>query len=831
MEARYHCGDEERRALVDASPLNGIDFIEVVDSEAPTEDLRQKLLALHCLKPVAGLTVDHGRLEGGVRILDVKILWAFPLDAPPGDLAALNPAEQSFFATYRAADPQRDRILILRTDSSGDFSTYRLVLEEPGSGGDAPTDFDPRLSSVEFSFKVECSSDFDCKQEVASPPDAFPRPPIDYLAKDYASFRRLIFDRMAALAPQWQERNPADQGVALVELMAYSADRLSYFQDAVATEAYLGTARRRTSVRRHARMVDYPMHEGSNARSWVHLEVGAVGSLVLPGPDPAAGTPGTALSTAVEELSVAEAPEKLSQAVAANAVVFETLHDVTLRPAHNRMSFYTWSNRECSLPTGATEATLAEQDGIEVGMFLVFEEVLSPRTGTAADADPRHRHVVRLTRVRPRTDPLNGEQVTDISWDAADALPFPLYISARTDDSHGALYVEDVSVARGNLVLADSGLTIGGETLGPVPADGAAFEPLLAEGPVTQAVPLPQGFGGEEDRVPAAAFFATTPAQAAPAVQLASSGEIWRPRRDLLASDRFQTEMVVEVDDEGRAHLRFGNDVHGARPDAGEIFTARYRVGNGTGGNIGADSLAHVFVNDPDLLAVRNPLAAAGGQDPESKEEARQLAPQAFRVQQRAVTEEDYGEVAERHPEVQRATATFRWTGSWTTVFLTVDRIGGLPVDAVFEERLRDHMERFRMAGHDLEIDAPRFVPLDLALKVCVQPDYFRGDVRQVLLRTFGKDLLAGGERGFFHPDQWTFGQPLYLSQLFEAAAAVEGVESVEVTRFQRLDRPAVPEELDDGVMSLDRLEIFRLDNDPNFQENGSMEIAMGGGR
>src|SRR6185295_550144 len=104
----------------------------------------------------------------------------------------------------------------------------------------------------------------------------------------------------------------------------------------------------------------------------------------------------------------------------------------------------------------------------------------------------------------------------------------------------------------------------------------------------------------------------------------------------------------------------------------------------------------------------------------ETLEEARQYAPQAFRFQQRAVTEADYAQVAERHPEVQRAAATFRWTGSWHTVFLTVDRLGGRPVDAAFEARLREHMERFRMAGYDLEVDGPRLVPLDLALEVCV---------------------------------------------------------------------------------------------------------------
>ena len=115
-----------------------------------------------------------------------------------------------------------------------------------------PAGFDPVLSSVEFSFKVDCPRDFDCRPGTSarrSPPTT---PEIDYLAKDYASFRRLMLDRLALLVPDWRERNAADLGIALVELLAYVGDHLSYQQDAVATEAYLGTARRRISVRRHA---------------------------------------------------------------------------------------------------------------------------------------------------------------------------------------------------------------------------------------------------------------------------------------------------------------------------------------------------------------------------------------------------------------------------------------------------------------------------------------------------------------------------------------------------------------------------------------------------
>jgi hypothetical protein len=82
-------------------------------------------------------------------------------------------------------------------------------------------------------------------RSASCPPVERDDPPIDYTVKDYESFRRLMLDRIALVAPEWTERNPADLGVALVELVAYVADYLSYEQDAVATEAYLGTARRR----------------------------------------------------------------------------------------------------------------------------------------------------------------------------------------------------------------------------------------------------------------------------------------------------------------------------------------------------------------------------------------------------------------------------------------------------------------------------------------------------------------------------------------------------------------------------------------------------------
>jgi hypothetical protein len=159
-----------------------------------------------------------------------------------------------------------------------------------------------------------------------------------------------------------------------------------------------------------------------------------------------------------------------------------------------------------------------------------------------------------------------------------------------------------------------------------------------------------------------------------------------------------------------------------------------------------------------------------------------------------------------------------------------VDRFGGLLIDDVFKSSIRDSIERYRMAGYDLEVDAPRFVSLQIGMHVCVKRDYFRSDVKGALLEIFSNRILQDGRRGMFHPDNFTFGQTVYLSPLIAAAQAVEGVESVEVTVFQRQGQDD-PKPLQDGFLSMGRLEIARCDNDPNFAERGVFVLTVGGGK
>jgi hypothetical protein len=883
----YFCCDNERRAnAVLAHPaLNGIDFLEVSDDPDNPIDKRQRTLSVHFLKDLTpgALKEDNIRIEGGERIKNIRVSKV--------TVAAVTSP------TLSPSAPD-SKVLVVEVSERGDFSPYLLRLVKDANSNEPPVDFDPILSVIEFSFKVACPSDFDCKADQACPTKATTEPEINYLAKDYASFRQLMLDRMALLSPRWRERNAADLGIALVELLAFVGDYLSYQQDAVATEAYLSTARRRSSIRRHARLVDYPMHDGRNARVWVHINVASGGDgLTL---EKGAGRNRTKLLTKAPDQSsavISQNSAAFERALNSGLLVFELLHDITLFEAHNEMKFYTWEARDCCLPKGATRATLRDDGNTRIrlraGDVLIFEERKGPQTGVKADADPAHRHAVLLTHVYPAakltvvndkplrtpgdlvTDPLTALPVVQIEWARADALPFPLCISADARTGFNA----DVSVALGNIVLADHGMTFSDEpetkpfdlenvstsldadtvpdpnraltavsisasdrcnaVAGPVPA--ARYRPRLTQGPLTHAAPFDPS---ASSAARAMKLSTKDPLQfPLPCIWLSrftdhADPEIWLPVRDLLESHANSKEFVVEVEADGAAYLRFGDDRLGSRPVSGAKFLATYRVGNGASGNIGADTLAHLvsssLSDSTAVTEVRNPLRAEGGIDAETIEAVRQNAPSAFRIQERAVTAADYEgitirkEVAERCDlDAQRAAATLRWTGSWHTMFVTVDRFGGRQVDQDFERKVRGCLERFRMAGQDLEVDGPRYVSLEIELAVCIQPGYFFSDVEQALLDVFSDRILPDGRRGVFHPDNFTFGQTVYLSSLIAAAQAVAGVDSVIVRKFQRQHIDS-QEAMTAGKLELGRLEIARLNNDPNFPERGSFKVTHG---
>lgn len=832
--------------------LNALDYVVVYDRDDMPALLRQRVLAVRFLFPNALETLDatNFSLRGGVRVVDPPIRWAMraaALVAPGGPAAdpsfdpELAAAERAWLAALSATLTPDDEWIVAFVAERGDFSRYRLVLAAAPGSTQPPPGFDRKLAELELSVKVDCPNEFDCQ---AAPIAARPvsEPTIDYLARDFSSFRRLLFDRLALLLPEEPKREPALLDTALVEVLAYAADELAYFQDAVATEAHLGTARLRSSVRRHARLLDYRMHEGSNARAFVVLEV-ASGLAFSAGPDPDSPPllrEGTRFLSAVPNTPTVVRAEAVDEVLSQSPEVFELVLPVrTLDAAHNEIALHTWGDDDCCLPRGATRVALIDASGLALaaGDFLLFEELRDPDTGVEADASPARRHVVRLTEVSTSTpDGLLPVNVVEVAWGLDDAFPFALPVR------HGG---QASAVARGNVALVDHGRSfvsdapleqlpfgVDGRTRVALDAAGLCFrEPLDDEARATRS---------------ARALLLQNPRSALPVVALSGEGELWTPVHDLLASDGSAREFVVELENDGRAWLRFGDDVNGRRPAPTTSFVTSYRIGRGVRGNVGAEAIRHLVADPgvPSAIAaaverIRNPLAATGGTEPEPLSDVKLYAPRAFLRQERAVTLDDWAEVAGRHHEVQRAVATLRWTGSFHIVSLAVDRVEGRALDADFEAELRSHLEPFRLAGYDLEIDGPRWVPLDIALTVCVDPRHLRSTVMAELDSAFGTTPLPNGTLGFFHPDNLTFGQAVFLSHVVARAAQVPGVRWVDATprvsasdndnRFQRWGRSPAGE-IEEGMIPIGRLEIARCDNDRNLPDNGRIRFFLEGG-
>jgi hypothetical protein len=459
-----------RRVKVRAAQLNGVDSVEVGDDGL-------LLTVMFLGKAPHGLGPENVRIDGGRRITDITAVDV---------------------SVEREEDPELDDRLYVTLDQAGDTSQYVFSLVETDPYGRPGTEpfrgFDQRYHRASFSFRPDRPTPFDCKGEGEEVPDFPAAPVVDYTARDYDTIRKLLLDRLSLTTPDWVERNPADLGVTLVELLAYTGDQISYQQDAVATEAYLDTARRRVSVRRHVRLIDYALHDGCTARAYVTVRT-AGDTTLAPGTFRFASVDVRTLDphdrpepgTVIDENDLGDLDERGSVEVFEPVVAADPLE---LKAAHNTIRLWTWGGEECTLPQGATAATLRDewddpetcrdrQLALNPGDVLVLEEVKGPRTGTPGDQDPGHRQAVRLTSVTPAVDRIEDQPVLEVTWAAEDALRFPLCLATR--GGRDCLPVEDVTVARGNVVLVDHGRTLTGlpqtVTVPPEPAVVAPCAP------------------------------------------------------------------------------------------------------------------------------------------------------------------------------------------------------------------------------------------------------------------------------------------------------------------------------------------------------------------
>jgi hypothetical protein len=199
-------------------------------------------------------------------------------------------------------------------------------------------------------------------------------------------------------------------------------------------------------------------------------------------------------------------------------------------------------------------------------------------------------------------------------------------------------------------------------------------------------------------------------------------------------------------------------------------------------------------------------------------------------TQERAITMPDYERVTLMNRQVEDAVATLRWTGSWYTVFITAEPKGAGNLTPALRCELARNINRCRLAGQDIELENPQYVSLNIELAVCVDPAYFRSNVEEMLLQVLGSQSLPDGRKGLFFPDNFRFGQTVYLSPIYAAARKVPGVTSVRATIFEPLG-VSTSVFIQKGEIPLGPFQIARLDNDPSLPDHGKITLVLEGGK
>ncbi len=763
--------------------------------------------------------------------------------------------------------------LVLSIKPIGDYSTYKLSLNTSVFPSADSVIIDPVFNEIDFKFRPGCFN-INCAPDWDAAPAPQQDPVIDYLAKDYESFRHTMIAAMMQRVPDWEASSEADLDQVLLELFSAAADELSDYQDRVMNEAYLSTARKRVSLARHARLMDYHIHQGNQASTWLAVEV----ALALPS-EPQSGATRQYFLTDNFKVWSGTDTEKDS------SVVFLTRQKQRVHQLVNRMGLYTWSDSIPSLVAGDTSADLklflndvtpatdeasarVVEELIRTGVIkhLLIEEHLNPATGTVNGFNPLKRQILKLLPgdegAEAMYDPTTGSPATAqwfvrVRWSEKDRLKTNYCFTV--DCGPGLGKVENVSLFHGNLVEVNHGRRQ--VTFFKEPGAQLNNSMEFHYERIGNWDTLEEGSGrwGTMCALPARplAYRNTEPGGDVPplstlSVVVSQPGggvDFWDEVPSLIHSDDSDENgdhFIVETDEEGLSFIRFGNGRNGKALPRNSVVGCAYQVGVGPEGNIGLGKLvnfvkttnpflkleANVLAPAVDASAVIrcwNPFDITSGRALEPAAEIIRRAPEAYRERQlRAVTLEDYIRRAEELPEVSRAAARYAWTGSWRTVQVTIDPVGTIILEDEVRRKIERYLNAVRLIGEDLEIRPPRFVPLEIHVSLCVLPDFWPEDLQSILEQEFSDGWTPDGRMGFFHPDLWTFGQKIKASQIIGRTLKVYGVEHVISVTMKRWNDPA---QAKGETVELNFNEIVQVLSDPDHMEKGFIDFDVQGGR
>ncbi len=740
-------------------------------------------------RPAAGLTEDNIQLTGGRRLSELA------------------------FDVEFVADEVR-----LMFSELGDHSLYRVCLVEAGN---AALRLHPFFAIGEFRFRIGCDTG-DCRPPALAASAAPEQPPeVDLLTKDFNGFVQVLGDWVKVRNPHWADLSPASFERVLIDLFAWQGDMLSYYQDRVANEAFIGTASQRFSLRQHALLLGTSLDEGSAARTVLAFDVTRSGFI----------------PAGLEVKMVVGADE--------TPVVYSVSEGSAVHAENNtpRLVVAAWPDAgDAEIPAGATD------------MLLFGQTTALDRAGRIAFVQGGFAQVVALQAVEPISqagwvadpghsfDPLLDPPtpLTRMRW----RDPLRQAVRPWATDPPLRLYANLVDAVHGEARRA---------WVAPF-ADAAARTDVVIEIDRRNSIVAHRRRGDRDSyhlaalQIPEAPvlFEEMADGSSKPALEVVVDGEVWSLVPHRHASKSFDRHYTVDADTDGSVWIGFGDGIHGreirARRDVERDIDEpavrielRYRIGDPISGNVGPGTLTRIVpprtgtdeeasLSALGFVTVSNVMPGRGGRQPQSLERAKEDIRASLRhgPLQRAVSLEDYQGAAMQVPGVARARAR-ALGGVFNSVLILVDPSAAEGLSPSLQDVIHGHVDRLRMAGREHFVRAAEYVPLEVALVLCASPGFAPHLVRDRVLAELRPGSTA--RPGWFHPDRLSFGEALYLGDLIAFAQGVPGVDAVKATIFRPLGDEADPPTR--PVIRFGITQVPRLDADPDVPENGLLTVNM----
>jgi predicted phage baseplate assembly protein len=255
----------------------------------------------------------------------------------------------------------------------------------------------------------------------------------------------------------------------------------------------------------------------------------------------------------------------------------------------------------------------------------------------------------------------------------------------------------------------------------------------------------------------------------------------WHEVPTLYGQESAASVFETRGNDDGSTVVQFGDGAMGARPPTGRNnIVATYRKGIGVAGSVAADTLETALDRPLGLRHVFNPLAAAGGQNPETIATARENAPVTTLTLGRVLSLRNYEDFARGFAGIAKARADTVWDGETRRIVVTVAGPGGEPIDPSKGDVFDNLSNSLRTLGDPfvrITVVSYRSATFRLAARLLIHPDH-EGDVVFAAVEAALRDAYSFDRRGF---------APLVASSdVIRVIHSVAGVEGVDLDLLHR---------------------------------------------